>query len=296
MSKIGKFWTDGVAYLALVMGAGVSIAGNIADTFRARGLATDTLDIFLAAWWPAVVVLTVHLFVSHRWAGQGVAMQVLRWLGCLSIGVMAMRVSWVHLNDLMLSRGQAGDVAIFGPLAIDFLAIMATALILAGQAPRLLDRPLDMPGDEMDKILDKWVNPARVRTAMANTLDTLVSGEREPATITLDNREATFAAPESEVGMWERLESQFAKPEPTLRTAVPELPEPISAPPARQGRLSQDDSAEAWHLAVQGRANDLSAGDISELLAGWYGVSSRTIRRQGWWVPTMAGKLDSDAA
>ena len=133
MTRIGKFWTDAVAYIALTLGSGVSIAGNVADTYRTRGAATDGLDLFLAAFWPATVVLTVELFVNKRWLNLAWPMQVLRWTGCVAIGGMAMRVSWVHLNDLMASRGQKADVAILGPLAIDALAIMATALILAGR-------------------------------------------------------------------------------------------------------------------------------------------------------------------
>lgn len=133
MTRIGKFWTDAVAYIALTLGSGVSIAGNVADTYRTRGAATDGLDLFLAAFWPATVVLTVELFVNKRWVGLAWPMQILRWAGCIAIGGMAMRVSWVHLNDLMASRGQKADVAILGPLAIDALAIMATALILAGR-------------------------------------------------------------------------------------------------------------------------------------------------------------------
>lgn len=142
MSKIGKLWTDSVAYLALILGAGLSIAGNVADTYRVRGVHVDTLDIVLAVAWPALVVLMVEVFVSSRWQGLSWPMQWLRWAGCLAIGAMAMRVSWVHLNDLLLSRGQARDVSILGPLAIDALAIMATALILAGRGQ--LDTSRDM--------------------------------------------------------------------------------------------------------------------------------------------------------
>jgi hypothetical protein len=82
---------------------------------------------------------------------------LLRWLGTLSIGGMAMRVSWVHLNDLMASRGQKADVAILGPLAIDCLAIMATALILAGRRGQR--------GGEGGNA--RWVNPGQVATKLA---------------------------------------------------------------------------------------------------------------------------------
>jgi hypothetical protein len=133
MTKIGKFWTDSIAYISLLVSAGLSLAGNVVDTYRIRGAATDALDIWLAITWPGLVVLMVHVFVSARWIGLSRWMQALRWLGCLSVGAVAMRASWIHLNDLLVSRGQVADVAMFGPLAIDFLAIMSTALILAGR-------------------------------------------------------------------------------------------------------------------------------------------------------------------
>lgn len=153
MTALGKLWTDAVAYVALILGAGLSIAGNVADTYRGRGQAADLLDIVMAVAWPALVVLMVEIFVSPRWVGLSWPMQLLRWLGTLSIGGMAMRVSWVHLNDLMASRGQKADVAILGPLAIDCLAIMATALILAGRRGQSSGHGVAS---------GQWVNPEQV--------------------------------------------------------------------------------------------------------------------------------------
>jgi hypothetical protein len=158
--KAGQLWTDSVAYVALLTGAGLSIAGNVANVVRTRGVDVDTLDIVLAVAFPALVVLMVEVFVSARWRGLNWPMQVLRWFGTLSIGAVAMRVSWVHLHELMLSRGQAGDVAMLGPLAIDALAIMATALILAGRgriepaavATETAAEILARRQDEMDKL------------------------------------------------------------------------------------------------------------------------------------------------
>lgn len=133
MTKLGKIWTDSVAYIALAAGAGLSIAANVADIFRVRGQETDALDITIAVAYPALVVLMVEVFVSSRWRGLPWPMQTLRWLGTMAITAVAMRISWVHGHELMASRGQPEDVATLGPLAIDFLAIMATALILAGR-------------------------------------------------------------------------------------------------------------------------------------------------------------------
>jgi hypothetical protein len=160
-ARIGQLWTDSVAYVALLTGAGLSIAGNVANVLRTRGAATDMLDIVLAVAFPALVVLMVEVFVSSRWRGLTWPMQILRWLGCLSIGAVAMRVSWVHLNELMSNRGQTADVATLGPLAIDFLAIMATALILAGRGqvrvqPVQVDTSAVQAPVQVDSAVDRW--------------------------------------------------------------------------------------------------------------------------------------------
>ena len=130
MELLSKLWSAAIAYVALFVGAGLSIAGNVADIFRTRGAQTDELDVILAGAAPLLVLLTIELFVSRRWSPKR-GFQALRWLGCMSIGILAMGVSWVHLHDLLLSRGQFPAVAAFWPFAIDGMAIMATGLILS---------------------------------------------------------------------------------------------------------------------------------------------------------------------
>ena len=130
MTTIGKLWTGAVAYIALGVGAGLSVAGNLADTYRTRGADVDGLDKVMAGGWPILVLLAIELFVSPRWSPKRM-FQIWRWLGCLTVGLMAMTVSWTHLHDLMASRGQLPVVSVLGPLAIDCMAIMATGLILS---------------------------------------------------------------------------------------------------------------------------------------------------------------------
>lgn len=130
MTTIGKLRTGAVAYVSLLVGAGLSVAGNLADTYRTRGADIDNLDKIMAAAWPILVILAIEMFVSPRWSPKPM-FQVWRWVGCLAVGGMAMVVSWTHLHDLMSARGQLVVVAVFGPLAIDGMAIMATGLILS---------------------------------------------------------------------------------------------------------------------------------------------------------------------
>lgn len=175
MTKIGKLWTGAVAYVSLLVGAGLSVAGNLADTYRTRGADVDNLDRVMAAGWPLLVLLAIEMFVSPRWSTSRM-FQVWRWLGCLAVGGMAMVVSWTHLHDLMSSRGQLYVVSVLGPLAIDGMAIMATGLILSTRV-RTLSRDsrtdtvtvktvADLPMADMDGHLAD-----RLRTAMSE-LDT----------------------------------------------------------------------------------------------------------------------------
>ncbi len=64
MSKIGKLWARWVAYVSLLLAAGVSMAGNLADTYRTRGGQVDTLDKALAIVWPLFVILAIEMFVN----------------------------------------------------------------------------------------------------------------------------------------------------------------------------------------------------------------------------------------
>lgn len=135
VTKLGRLWTGAVAYVSLLVGAGLSVAGNLADTYRTRGADIDNLDKVMAAGWPILVLLAIEMFVSPRWSPARM-FQAWRWIGCLAVGGMAMVVSWTHLHDLMASRGQLYVVSVLGPLAIDGMAIMATGLILSTRVRR----------------------------------------------------------------------------------------------------------------------------------------------------------------
>jgi len=254
-NTLSKLWTDAVAYVALLLGAFTSMAGNVANVLRVRGDATDGLDIFMAMFFPGLVVLMVEVFVSSRWRGLHWPMQVLRWTGCASVTIVAMRVSWVHLNGLMLARGQERDVSTFGPLAIDFLAIMATALILAGRG--------------------------RVQTPVVQ------------APVSTPVVQAPVVQDTEDMDIFARLEREMA-------TDMASLPVPVSPAPANgervvRTRARKADMSEAENLARIGRAHGLGAGEISELLGGWYEVSARTIRRLPWWTE-VTGKRGQEAS
>jgi hypothetical protein len=252
MSIIGKLWTDSVAYVALLAGAGLSIAGNVANVLRVRGHATDALDVVLAVAFPALVVLMVEVFVSSRWRGLSWPMQVLRWVGTVAIGGMAMRVSWVHLNELMLSRAQKVDVAVMAPLAIDALAIMATALILAGRGRPVVQAPVqDMAPYVVVDDLAKIGQEAGHRFSQA----------------------VTAAQPDAD--LFARLEREMVTQEPTL-------PVPISPAPGSMVK-PENVPADAADLIMTWASADThsrsTAGELDKLVAASMGRDARTARR-----------------
>lgn len=184
MSTLGSLWTGAVAYVSLGVGAGLSMAGNLADTYRTRGAGqVDALDKILALAWPALVILAIEMFVSERWK-RSAMFQIWRWTGCLAIGSMAMVASWTHLHDLLASRGQLAIVAILGPLAIDGMVIMATGLILssrgqlatAGQSGQLATAPASAPTVGQALANKDMATLANWPTEVA-TLDAIVQAE-----------------------------------------------------------------------------------------------------------------------
>lgn len=248
-TKAGQLWTDSVAYVALVLGAGVSIAGNVANVNRVRGEATDALDLFMAGFFPGLVVLMVEVFVSARWRGLPWPMQILRWAGCGAVTVVAMRVSWVHLHALMVSRQQEADVAILGPLAIDFLAIMATALILAG-------RGVDKPVGRMVFAYPAPIGPmpAAVRAPLAPIPSVADEARTWLDTLTEATLDASTAA------------AYPVSPAPMSNAVKPE------SVPDEAGTLIL-----AW--AVADAAERPAARQVDEALSSWFAVSTRTARR-----------------
>jgi len=275
IEKLGKIWAHAIAYVALFLSAGLSIAGNVADTFRVRGEATDILDVILAGAAPALVLLTVELFVSQLWS-RSLGYQVLRWIGCMGIGALAMGVSWVHLNDLLSSRGQMDIVATAWPFAIDGMAIMATGLLLS-------TRGKGRPG-----------LAAAMSTAVSDVLDTFdPAGPRTPYVATEEDARVSadimanpmdYVSPSSQEGrdaedsVWQGLVGRLGgQGEPTL-------PAPVSPAPVGSNRVRPESvpaEAAALILTWLGAPADSrpTPGEADALVAGALGRHPRTARR-----------------
>lgn len=297
MSKLGKLWTGAVAYVSLLVGAGLSVAGNLADTYRIRGAQVDAVDIVLAVGPPLATLLVAELFVSdwpRRWS-----LQTLRWTGVLIVGSLAMIVSWSHINELLAARGQNALVSILWPLAIDGLAIMAMAKILAMRVANLstgnvateLASGMAMATGHAGPALDTLAK--EVATLGHDVTDFLAKADRDVAT----GQMATDALPE-----WAAQLSSFDEDmDMAIRRSGQDLASEAeqyvamttgNALPKRVP-VSQGVPAEAVELlrAWDGRTHE--GREVDELLAAHFGKSARTARR---WRSMVLGPVSSPPA
>lgn len=291
--KLGKIWTDSVAYVMLLVGAGLSILFNVVNTLAARGVLVDWVDWVVAIGAPSLVVGMVEMFVNDRWTGQPWYMQVLRWLGTLAIGGVAMRMSWTHGHALLLSRGQTSDVAVLFPLAIDFLAIMATALILSGRGHRGVSsvqaEPMgtvqDTPVDSVQAEPMTYATEADVQeseAAFRGDLSNRVDIPLDEVTWTAPADVPTFGVqnvPDTLPSWMDGLADRTTGGGYVQAAPLPQRPPVV---PGREGagRLGDAERAEIRELTAVGREHGMYlVGEIRELLAAWYGVSVKTIQR-----------------
>lgn len=257
MSRIGQLWTGAVAYVSLLVGAGLSVAGNLADTYRIRGQLTDPVDIVLAIGPPLATLLVAELFVSawpRTWS-----LQTLRWVGMVTVGSLAAIVSWSHINELLVARGQNALVSILWPLAIDGLAVMAMAKLLAMRVH------------------------GHVATADTATADTWTPDYEHPDLVTAD-MDIMATRPQGDLDAWtsgyedalsvagQELATEAEEYVRTAREALPRRPRTADG-----GSHPADmvDMVTAWRTS----SNAPDRADVVKLLAGHYGVSTRTVRR-----------------
>lgn len=159
--------------------------------------------------------------------------------GLLTVTVPTAITSFLNLHALMVKAAEPGIAQLTGPIAIDGLMLGCTIMLLAARVPALAPRPL---------------------------------------TVHLDNSAATFTnAVNGAMSYLDRLAAEV--------DAEPILATPVSGPPAaRSNEVSADTVPEdmaklimAWHHADRDERPTLK--DMSELLAGESGRSTRTVRR-----------------
>jgi hypothetical protein len=262
MKNLGKLWTGAVAYVSLLVGAGLSVAGNLADTDRVRGDAVDAVDIVLAVGPPLATLLVAELFVSE-WPRR-FSVQSVRWVTTAVVGSLATVVSWLHIHELLVSRGQLALVSVLWPIAIDGLAIMAMAKLLV---VRMSHVPVDT-----DTVVPPPAVPGQDKPL---DTDTAVPADADTDTDTDTDTDVPLTVDTAE-GYLSRLSRDMDT------TSVPAVPVP--APPVVQGhgtravRPSAPSELDTDVLDMLSRG--VAPADIKRELADKHGVSTKTVGRR----------------
>ncbi|WP_407568339.1 hypothetical protein QK900_15665 (plasmid) [Arsenicicoccus dermatophilus] len=137
-----------VAVAALVLGLGCSIAANIGHAYVCAS-APSVGAVVASVVWPVLVLVAVELLTRIPWPA-GRAWALVRWAGVGLVAVVAALVSYRHMAGLLAAYGEDPVVAAVGPLAIDGLAVMATAALIALGGPTPTPAPVDASTVEID--------------------------------------------------------------------------------------------------------------------------------------------------
>jgi hypothetical protein len=286
-----------VATLVLTGGVAASLAGNIV-AIHLDNQRPGVGAIVSATVWPLVLFGVVELLLHTPW--------VANWRDHLTklatvtlVASVAAWISYWHLANVLSHYGYDVASRYAGPLAVDSAMVLAAlALNRVGQARRSVAIGHNPDGSTFT-VQNKDGSPVTdmprlVFTAQdevsAEELDRIRSAFKDMATGTdraVQDAGQELAA-EAEgwlAGLQSRVQTEHT------------LPVPVSPGPMRERKpRTEIDAQEAQELAWRGRVGGhYRAGEIAELLAGWYGVSARTIRRQAWWSEAM-GRDASEAA
>lgn len=131
----GRAW----AYVGAGLGAGVSVAANVAHSYvpppgAPLGWEPHTGSVGLSAFWPVAVLVAVEILARVPWPA-GARWVLVRWAGLVPVAVVAAVVSYRHLSALLAWYGDDPLTAALGPLAVDGLMVMATAALIATSRP-----------------------------------------------------------------------------------------------------------------------------------------------------------------
>lgn len=264
-----------VATSVLVLGVAATLAGNL----QAINLdnANPGVGAYISAiWWPLALFGVVELLIHTPWLANW-RDRMTKGAVLVAVASVAAWVSYWHLANVLSHYGYDVASRYAGPVAID------AAMVLAALA---LDRVVQARRGHVSKRVDIQLATGGIVHGPRPMLWTADGVVHKPAKDT--TAEVDKAISEAGQDVANEAESWLAGLASRVEDTTSTLPVPVSPAPAQGGRsakvrLTMADGTEASELAAMGRDNGLKAGEIAELLAGWYGVSTRTIRRQPWW-------------
>jgi hypothetical protein len=130
-SGAGRGW----AYAGALLGAGVSVAANVAHSYvppaaAGPGWSPHTGAVVGAVFWPVALLVAIEVLARVPWP-NATRWTVVRFGGLGPVALVAAVVSYRHLSGLLSYYGEDGITSTVGPLAVDGLMVMATGALLA---------------------------------------------------------------------------------------------------------------------------------------------------------------------
>ncbi len=127
----GRSW----AYLGALVGAGVSVAANVAHSYvpptgAGPGWSPHAGAVVGAVFWPLALLVAIEVLARVAWPA-GARWLLVRFGGLGPVALVAAVVSYRHLSGLLGFYGEDGITSMVGPLAVDGLMVMATGALLA---------------------------------------------------------------------------------------------------------------------------------------------------------------------
>jgi hypothetical protein len=140
-SGTGRSW----AYLGALVGAGVSVAANVAHSYVPPAAAESSWSphtgaVVGAVFWPVALLVAIEVLARVSWPAGG-RWLVVRFGGLGPVATVAAVVSYRHLSGLLSFYGEDAITATVGPLAVDGLMVMATGALLATRPGGIDARP-----------------------------------------------------------------------------------------------------------------------------------------------------------
>jgi hypothetical protein len=152
----GRAW----AYLGAGLGGAVSIAANVAHSYVPPTTATPDWTppigaVIGAVFWPIALVVAIEILARVAWP-TGTRWIIVRYLGLLPVAAVAAVVSYRHMSGLLTWYGEDTITALFGPLAVDGLMVMATGALIATSSHNTPDPDpgIDQPKQATDDVTD----------------------------------------------------------------------------------------------------------------------------------------------
>ncbi len=167
---------DGVrwAVAGIVAGAGVSIAANVGHSYippdvlppgvTAQEWSPPLGGVFLAVWWPIALFIALEVLASRQWP-PGRLWWAVRLVLTGPVAAVAAVVSYHHLSGLLAYWGEDGFTVRFGPVAIDGLMGLCSALLFMAREPA--GEPEPVAGPVQGEPLYEPVVPERPEGAVA---------------------------------------------------------------------------------------------------------------------------------